>query len=539
MLKADRFTVIAKNRIVALINELGFFARFAQQYVIYIRILLYTVTLSPAIFWSVVKGRWKLVDFGIAKLLERRGDVTPTATTAAGIMTPDYASLEQIRGGHISALADVYSLGVLLFELLVGTNPFAAAGQNLHDLLRRICEEEPPKPSAIATDARLIRKLRGELDNIILTGLRKEPERRYASVEAVDEDLRRYLEGLPVVTQGDSLLYRIRKFVGRYKVAVAVAIACVAMLAGGIAATRHEANIARQERARAEAQSAVAERARKVADEQLSAADKHRINAEQFAAEAKRERANAERRLEQMGRRARNAVSLYACKPNGGDDNTTGVMIAENARESLLMLNRERLLQQQMAPLLASTAESLEGYRLTGDGAWQVAAGWTADEPFPGNYRVALDKVIVHGGNSSVFLRSIVPEPQGRVAVSQRLAASGFKGSRVRLSVFLRSERIVDSRGICLNTVFGNRVVHCESLRVGGTSGWKRYEIVDDVPIETSTVEIKLQMARADTLWADDFVFEKVDSSVPLSRTDAPQNLNFIEPINTTKEKHK
>src|SRR5581483_10416761 len=120
--------------------------------------------------------------------------------TSAGVMTPDYASPEQIRGLPVSTLTDVYALGVLLYELLAGVHPFADGKAEMHETLRRICEEEPVKPSVASGRT----EYRGEVDNIILKAMRKEPLARYATVEQLDADLQRFLSGRPVLAQGTS-----------------------------------------------------------------------------------------------------------------------------------------------------------------------------------------------------------------------------------------------------------------------------------------------------------------------------------------------
>ena len=206
--------------------------------------------LKPGNVLVTADGTVKLVDFGIAKLLQAADGLLSPVKTIAGLMTPDYASPEQFRGAATSTLSDVYSLGVLLYELLTGERPFTAPAEQVHETLRRICEEEPRKPSVAAAK----RELRGELDNIVLKAIQKEPARRYASVEQFDEDLRRYLVRQPVLAQRDSLGYRTRKFVARHRGAVAAAAVMVLLLSAGVVATAIEARIAGIERARAELQ---------------------------------------------------------------------------------------------------------------------------------------------------------------------------------------------------------------------------------------------------------------------------------------------
>jgi serine/threonine protein kinase len=225
--------------------------------------------LKPGNIFVSPKGVPKLLDFGIAKLLNP--ELTPHAFVAtrldARMMTPEYASPEQVRGEPVTTAADVYALGVLLYE-------------NLTEIARAICEEQPTRPSTVvaqeveATGAdgvsrrltpdsvsrtregspeKLRRRLAGDLDNIVLMAMRKETQRRYASAEQLSEDIRRHLEGRPVIARKDTLGYRTERFVARHRVGVAAATAVVLALVAGMAATAWQARVARAERARAEA----------------------------------------------------------------------------------------------------------------------------------------------------------------------------------------------------------------------------------------------------------------------------------------------
>jgi tetratricopeptide (TPR) repeat protein len=199
-------------------------------------------------------GTPKLLDFGIAKMLTPDSGEAHTRTeTAVRLMTPEYASPEQVRGGVITTATDVYALGVVLYELLAGRRPYQFETYAPLEIERAICNTEAARPSeAVGQSVKLGRQLTGDLDNIVMMALRKEPSRRYPSVEQFSEDVRRYLEGLPVMARADTFTYRASKFVRRNRVAVVAAALVVLSLLGGILATTRAARQARAERARAE-----------------------------------------------------------------------------------------------------------------------------------------------------------------------------------------------------------------------------------------------------------------------------------------------
>ena len=216
-------------------------------------------------------GEPKLLDFGIAKLLSAEDELIVTQT-APGLraMTPEYASPEQIKGERITTASDVYSLGVLLYELLTGTKPYRLKTRTTDEISRAITDQEPPRPSAAVASARSA--LNGDLDNIVLMALRKEPSRRYATVGQFSEDIRRYLEGRAVVAHKDTLSYRAGKFVGRNKVGVAAAAIVLLSLVAGIIATAWQAQNARRQRDLAQQERAKAERINSFLQEMLSSA---------------------------------------------------------------------------------------------------------------------------------------------------------------------------------------------------------------------------------------------------------------------------
>jgi serine/threonine-protein kinase len=176
----------------------------------------------------------KLLDFGIAKLLTHTDVDDALATrTALRALTPEYASPEQIRGDHVSTASDVYSLGVVLYELLAGRRPYAIEGRSPHGVEQAVLADQvAPPPSAAAGSDRLRRALRGDLDAIVLTAMRTEPDRRYASADHLAADLRRYLIGLPVTARRDGRGYRARKFVRRHRAAVAATAFVAVVLVG-------------------------------------------------------------------------------------------------------------------------------------------------------------------------------------------------------------------------------------------------------------------------------------------------------------------
>ncbi len=315
----------------------------------------------------------KLLDFGIAKVLNPGRDDTATVAVR---LTPQFASPEQIRGESISTASDVYSLGVLLFHSLTrGRRPYRVTSQAVPDILQAVLDSEVPRPSSVAPPA-LKRKLRGDLDNIILKAMAKEPGRRYSSVAQFSEDIERHLSGRPILAQADNWSYRVWKFARRHQLVAGATVMVLLSTAAGTISTLNQARIAQTERIEAIEARAIAEAQRKHAIEQRqialdaqSQAERQRLVAEQRSKEALTERRRAEAQTSSAETRYQSVRSLATSilvdvneslkdVPGSGPARTQAVLAALKHLEALSRKSgNDSSLQEDLASAYEQSAE--------------------------------------------------------------------------------------------------------------------------------------------------------------------------------------
>ncbi len=229
---------------VALVIRIALALQYAHQHLIVHR------DVKPSNLLVDRDGAPRLLDFGIAKLLDPDAHREAETRTGTAAFTIEYCSPEQVRGEPVSVATDVYSLGAVLYDVLVGQPP-QHAGATTMETLASICDRDPPRPSVAAPALR--RELAGDLDNILLRALAKRPERRYASIAAFADDLRRYLAGLPVTARDATLRYRLGKLIRRRYRALAAAALIVGALATATIVSIAQARRADRQAARANA----------------------------------------------------------------------------------------------------------------------------------------------------------------------------------------------------------------------------------------------------------------------------------------------
>ncbi|HUQ90526.1 MAG TPA: protein kinase [Bryobacteraceae bacterium] len=448
-------TEFAKSR--SLEDRLRLFVRICEAVEFAHRNLIVHRDLKPSNILVSSDGVPHLLDFGIAKLL---GDVEENPLTKSGIvpMTPEYASPEQVRGLPVTTATDVYSLGVLLYEILAGKRPYSLHSHSLDEIVQVVCNRDPALPSSA------VRELKGDLDAIVMKALRKEPDERYSSVEALRQDVERHLAGLPVDAARGSALYRFSKFVHRNRVAVGLTSLTIAALLGGVATTIWQARIAQAERivaehervrAKEQATEATAQRDRaeslsRQEQEQRRAAERNAAEAERQRKSADTERAKAESRFQDVRQVATNLLFDFdEAIVNVQGTNKARELIVEKGLSYLDKLSSETSGNDSLQEEIAVAYERLAGiqgnvfqssrgdYKKAREGYEKaVAIRQALLNKHPGDSRyqraLALSKIeLADGMYTSGELKSGITLHKDAVATLHQLSAAGDKSSAI------------------------------------------------------------------------------------------------------------
>jgi serine/threonine protein kinase len=538
--------------------------------------------LKPSNILVTPDGIVKLLDFGIAKNLEPTAQNVSTADFGQRLFTAAYASPEQVRGERITTSADLYSLGVIAYELLTGRQPYRTAGLAMHEQISAVLDRTPVVPSeavvadvdesAVArpdghgqthpsavregTPLRLRRRLAGDLDTILMMALRKESDRRYESVERFSDDVARHLDGLPVLARPDTVGYRARKFVGRHRLGVVAAAMVLLSMTAAIAGTSWQARIARDERRnaeeraaearvqadRAERQTREAEQYRRRADSeaefartQLRLVEERTREADAQRTEAASERARAERRARDVLSVTEALLTMNAnlpAVPGGIEAGRRAVDVAERSLEALRL---EGFTDATLSGGIATAQEAARQYdRLRANVTSTTPPGWRFAADNRDSYEHGLDATVAVAG-AAAYLKSRRPDGDGFALLQQSIKPGPYLGKRVRVSASLRSTAIEGTGGLFFVTGADGEVTNLLGLPLRGTNDWARHAVVFDVGVDAAELRVGFALRGSGAIWADDFAIEVVDEKTPLTRTlpSGPVNLEFAVPRRT------
>ena len=387
---------------------------------------------------------------------------------------------------------------------------------------------------------------------MLLMALRKDASRRYRSVDAFSDDIARHLSGLAVSARVDAMAYRAWTFAKRHRLGMAAASLILLTMSGAVAVTTWQARVASAESRRAEQQAAEARRQSERAERQTREAEGYRARAEREADIARKQlriieertreadlrRREADLAQQRAERRARDLLAissalldLNATLPQVPGGLEPGRRAVDAADRSLAALSVEGFDSPSLLKDAAAARELSERYeQLRNNVTTGTPPGWAFESDHPNDYEHGLDRTYSAGG-AAAYIRSRRANAQGVARLIQSIAEDGYEGRRIRVSASLRSNAIGGSGGILFRVIRAAGVAtgNFRALTLRGTNEWRRHAVVFDVPEDAKDVVVGFGLSGPGAIWADDFSFEVVDPSTPLTRTlpTSPVDLDF------------